>query len=114
MLPTTYILAKQYGIIGPAIATLISTSIYNTVRLLFLYIKFRLQPFRVASLYTVLAAAACYAICYFAFHSLHGFRGLFIRSIAFILLYGGAAVYFSLSPDIQPLWRTVKKRLGIR
>ena len=113
MLPTTYLLAKQYGIIGPAIATLMSTSIYNTIRLLFLYIKFRLQPFSVASLYTVLAAAACYGICYFTFRSLHGFPGLFVRSIAFILLYGGAAVYFSLSPDIQPVWRTVKKRLGI-
>jgi O-antigen/teichoic acid export membrane protein len=113
MLPTTYILAKQYGIIGPAIATLISTSIYNAIRLLFLYVKFRLQPFSVASIYTVLTSAACYAICYFAFRNLHGFPGLFVRSIAFILLYGCVAVYFRLSPDIQPVWQTIKKRLRI-
>lgn len=111
-LPLTYIMAKQYGIIGPAIATLVSVSLYNMIRLIFLYKKFRLQPFTAASLYTALIAGCSYAICYFAFRNLHGFPGLFVRSTAFILLYGGCVVYFKLSPDVQPVWQSIKKRLG--
>lgn len=113
MLPTTYILVKQFGIIGSAVATFVSTSVYNFIRLLFLYVKFRLQPFNAASLYTILIAASCYILCYFVFRNLHGFAGLFLRSIAFIVLYGGAMIYFNLSPDIKPVWQTVKKRLGL-
>lgn len=112
-LPLTYIMAKQYGIIGPAIATLVSVSLYNMIRLIFLYKKFRLQPFTAASLYTALIAGCGYAICYFAFRNLHGFTGLFVRSTAFVLLYGGSIVYFKLSPDVQPVWQSIKKRLGM-
>jgi O-antigen/teichoic acid export membrane protein len=110
-LPLTYIMAKQYGIIGPAIATLVSVSLYNAIRLVFLYKKFRLQPFTAASLYTALIAGCCYAICYFAFRNMHDFPGLFVRSTAFLLLYGGSVVYFKLSPDVQPVWESIKKRL---
>lgn len=111
-LPLTYILAKQYGIIGPAIATLASVSLYNLIRLAFLYHKFKLQPFTIASIYTALLAGGCYLLCYLAFRDLHGFAGLMIRSTVFILLYGGSVIYFKLSPDLQPVWRSIKKRLG--
>jgi hypothetical protein len=106
-------MAKQYGIIGPAIATLISVSLYNMIRLTFLYKKFRLQPFTAASLYTALIAGCGYVICYFVFRNLHGFAGLFFRSTAFILLYGCSVIYFRLSPDLYPVWQSIRKRLGI-
>jgi O-antigen/teichoic acid export membrane protein len=112
-LPLTYIMAKQYGIIGPAMAMLVSVSLYNMIRLVFLYKKFRLQPFTVASLYTALIAGCGYVVCYFAFKKLHGFTGLFLRSTAFILLYGWSVIYFRLSPDVQPVWQSIKKRLGM-
>jgi hypothetical protein len=81
--------------------------------LVFLYKKFRLQPFTVASLYTALIAGCGYVVCYFAFKKLHGFTGLFLRSTAFILLYGWSVIYFRLSPDVQPVWQSIKKRLGM-
>ena len=111
-LPLTYIMAKQYGIVGPAIATLVSVSLYNMIRLVFLWKKFRLQPFTLSSIYTVVVAGCCYTICYFIFRNIHGFAGMFVRSGAFILLYGGSVIYFKLSPDVQPVWASIKKRLG--
>ena len=113
MLPLTYILTLQYGLIGPAIATLISVSIYNAIRIIFLWRKFNLFPFTIQSLYTVLLAAACYAICHFAFMNIHGLPGMFLRSIAFIILYAAGTVYMKLTPDIQPVMATIKKRLRI-
>lgn len=114
MLPLTYILTKQYGIIGPAIATLISITVYNIIRIMFLWKKFKLFPLTIQSLYTVLLAGVCYGICHFSFMNMHGFAGMFIRSITFILLYATGAMYLKLSPDIQPVIRTITKRLGIK
>ena len=113
MLPLTYILTKEYGIIGPAYASLISISIYNIVRIIFLWVKFKLFPFTVQTIYTLLLAAACYAICYFAFDNVHGLIGMILRSIVFIALYAIGVLYLNLSPDVKPVLQTIRKRLGI-
>ncbi|MBS1759719.1 MAG: polysaccharide biosynthesis C-terminal domain-containing protein [Bacteroidetes bacterium] len=113
MLPLTYVLTKRIGLNGPAIATLISVTIYNSIRIIFLWKNFKLFPFTIQSLQTVLLAVTCYFICWFAFKSIHGFPGMFGRSIAFILLYGTGAIVLKLSPDILPIIQVIKKRLGI-
>lgn len=113
MLPLSYFLAKEFGIIGPAIATLVSGTIYNSIRILFLWKKFKLFPFTMQSLYTVLIAAACYGVCYFAFKDFHGFAGMLLRSITFIILYTTGVIGLKLSPDIQPVVNTLKKRFGM-
>ncbi len=110
MLPLTYILAKQYDIMGPAIANLVSISLYNLVRILFLWKKFRLFPFTRQSVYTIIAGAVAFVVCYYAFVHVHGFWGLVVRSAAFILLYGGAVFYFRLSPDLMPVMESIGKR----
>jgi O-antigen/teichoic acid export membrane protein len=114
MLPLTYILAKQYDIIGPAIANLISITIYNIVRIIFLWKKFKLFPFTTQSVYTLLLAAVCFAICYFLFLNMHGFGGLVLRSLTFIILYATGVIYFRLSPDTEPVLQAISKRLWLR
>lgn len=112
MLPLTIILTRQYDIMGPAIANLISISIYNIVRIIFLWKKFRLFPFTIQSVYTLLLAAACCVLCYYTFRSVHGFGGLVLRSLVFVLLYAGSVIYFRISADIQPVLNTIRRRLG--
>lgn len=114
MLPLNYFLTKHYDIVGTGLANLISISIYNLIRIVFLWKKFKLFPFTSHSLYTILLAGACFAVCYFLFRGIHGLPGLFLRSIAFFMLYGSGAVYFRLSPDIIPVWNSIKKRIGLR
>jgi O-antigen/teichoic acid export membrane protein len=111
ILPLTYILTKQYDIIGPAIASLISTTIYNGIRIIFLWKKFRLFPFTPQSGYTVILAAAGFALCYFLFSGVHGLPGLVLRSLVFMILYGAGVLYFRLSPDVRPVLKTISKRL---
>jgi hypothetical protein len=96
MLPLTYILAKSYGIIGPAIGSLVSISVYNFIRIILLWKKFKLYPFTFHTLKTILLA------------------GMFVRSLFFILSYATGTVYMKLTPDIYPVIQTIKKRLGIR
>lgn len=114
MLPLNIILTRHYDIIGPAVANLISISVYNIIRIIFLWKKFKLFPFTIESLYTALLGMASFGICYFLFRSIHGFGGLALRSIAFLLLYGGGTIFLKLTPDIIPVIATVKKRIGLK
>jgi O-antigen/teichoic acid export membrane protein len=111
MLPLTYILTKQHGIIGPPIANLISISIYNGIRLVFLWKRFKLFPFSIRSGYTLLLAGGSYVICYFLFVNMHGLAGLILRSLLFITLYAIGVMVLRLSPDTRPVLQTISKRL---
>jgi O-antigen/teichoic acid export membrane protein len=114
-LPLNYILTKYYfGVIGPAIANLITFTIYNAIRYWFLIKKFNLQPFTAKTIYTIILGVAAYYGCYFLFDSIHGFAGLFARSIAFLLLFISGTFVFNLSPDVIPVWHVFQKRLGIK
>lgn len=113
MLPLSYILTKRFDIIGTGAANLISISIYNIIRIIFLWRKFKLFPLTIQSLYTILFAAACYGVCYFIFINIHGLAGLFLRSIAFIILYVIGVAYLNLSPDVKPVMQTIMKRAGL-
>ncbi len=113
MLPLTYFFTKEFGIIGPAFANLISISIYNLVRIIFLWKKFRLFPFTIPTIYTLLLATASYSICYFAFENIHGLSGMILRSSVFVILYGTGILWLNLSPDVKPVLQTIRKRLKI-
>lgn len=52
----------RYGLNGAALATLLSGTIYNASRMLFLYVKFRMQPFNVRFLYTLMIGIALYMV----------------------------------------------------
>ncbi|MBN8689054.1 MAG: oligosaccharide flippase family protein [Chitinophagales bacterium] len=114
MLPLSYILTKSNGIVGTAVAQLVSITVYNIIRVVFLWKKFRLQPFSVQSLYTLLLAGSCFAASYFLFRDLHSWAGLFARSIFFCVVFGVTATYMKLSPDIQPVLMQIQKKLGFR
>jgi O-antigen/teichoic acid export membrane protein len=113
-LPLSYILTKNFGITGPAIATLISFTIYNLMRYLFLLRKFNMQPFSIKTIYTIILAALDFLLCYYLFSSKQGITWIMIRSAVFLSIYVCATIYLKLSPDVYPVWITVKKRLGIK
>jgi len=112
MLPLTYILTKHYGLIGPAIGSLVSITIYNVIRIVFLWKKFKLFPLTKQSGYTILLAGVCYAACYLAFRNIEGIPGMLLRSIIFLALYTAGTIYFRLTPDIRPVLQTLRKKLG--
>lgn len=113
MMPLSYLMTKEYDIVGAGAANLISITVYNAIRILFLWKKFRLFPFTLHTLYIILLAGACYAVCFFGFRNIHGPGGIALRSLLFMFLYAGGSIYLKLSPDIQPVLRSIKNRLGI-
>ena len=111
MLPLNWILTMKLGLIGPAIANLISFTIYNFIRYLFLLRKFNMQPFTIKSLFAILLAFACYGICYFLLNDKTGIEWLAIRSILFIGLFFAGTYWLDLTPDLKIVLETLKKRI---
>lgn len=110
-LPLNYILTKQMGAIGPAISNLIAFTIYNVIRCTFLYKKFGMQPFTWKSGITLVLGLVCGAICYFLFDHYTGFGWIVLRSVVFVLLFGGGTVIMNLSPDLMPVLGTIKNKI---
>jgi len=110
-LPLNYVLAKKMGVVGPAIATLISYTVYNAIRYFFLLRKFRLQPFSYKTLLTIALAIIGYWLSTALFNFIHGFFAMTIRSLFFGLIYFGGALLLKLSPDVIPVWNTLKKKI---
>jgi len=113
-LPLNYLLTKQLNELGPAIANLFAIIVYNGIRYFFLLKKFKLQPFTLQTVYSLLLAAGCYAICFLLFNSHQGFGWIILRSGVFVLLYATGVLYLKLSPDVLPVWNTIKTRLKLK
>lgn len=111
MLPLSYFLTVNLGIVGPGIANLISYFVYNAVRYIFLLRKFKMQPFDRNTLYVILLTGTCFALSHFLFKDVSGLHWIVLRSLTFILPYAYFTVRFQLSPDLIPVWETVKQRL---
>lgn len=112
-LPLNYILTKELQEIGPAIANLFAITVYNAIRYFFLLKKFKLQPFNSKTVYALLLGAVCYTVCFLLFHYYQGFAWILLRSIVFVAMFVTGVLYFRLSPDVLPVWDTVKKRLRL-
>jgi O-antigen/teichoic acid export membrane protein len=113
-LPMNYLLTKTIGFVGPAIADLVTFSLYNFIRWLFLYRKFHMQPFTMRTIYTLLLGGAVWWVTQALFGPGGGFGRMVARSLFFLGLYGAGVLGLRLSEDVSPVWDTVKKRLGLR
>jgi O-antigen/teichoic acid export membrane protein len=112
MFPLNFLLTREYGIVGPAVANMISFIVYNSIRYIFLLRRFQMQPFDLKTLYTVLLTGACFAASYFLFRNQSGLLWIILRSLTFILPFILLTLWLKLSPDVVPVWQTVKKRMG--
>src|ERR1035437_2777912 len=57
-IPLNFILIKHYGLTGLACSNLLAQVLYNTIRYVFLWKKFDLQPYNYAHLWIVLLSTS--------------------------------------------------------
>jgi O-antigen/teichoic acid export membrane protein len=111
-LPLNWQLTRYYGVVGPAFSNLVTFSIYNLIRYMFLLRRFKMQPFTSKSVYTILLAAATYYLCFWLFNDQSGFEWIVLRSAVFVGLFGTGMFLLKLTPDALPVLLTLKKKLG--
>ncbi len=110
IIPLSYILTVKYGILGPAIANLISFSVYNAIRMQFLWKKFHMQPFNTKTAEIIIISLLLYLVTYFAFNNLHGLSALLLRTIVFTILMATCIYFRNISPDVKPVFQSLMNR----
>jgi O-antigen/teichoic acid export membrane protein len=98
-------LVPRLGITGAAVATLISVASYNFISIGLVWVKFRLQPFTIQTLYTLLSGILAYAIVLFVPKSGYDLLDITYRSGLYVLIFGSLAFYLRLSPDLNEMLR---------
>ncbi len=109
-LPLTYYLIKNYGILGSAVAELVSYSCYNLIRFEFLRRKFNMQPFDGKTVLALLVTGFAYFTAFYVFNNIEGFVGITIRTITFSGIMVAGIFALQLTPDALQLYHNFKKR----
>ncbi|GIV34001.1 MAG: capsular polysaccharide biosynthesis protein [Chitinophagales bacterium] len=100
---TNYIFIPIYGIAGAAFATALSVMIYNLVKLLFIWVKYKMQPFSLDSLKAFAAFGFSIGFGIMIPEIESHLADIFMRSLISAGLYLIIVVYFNLSPDLMHL-----------
>lgn len=96
-----FIFIDKYGVIGAAIATCISLSIYNIAKLIFIKAKFGLSPFD-RNTVIILAVGACTAALVSIAPSIDNvLLSILWKSTLVTTLFAGSIYFLKLSPDIN-------------
>ena len=110
IIPLSYIFTVQFGIIGPALANLVSFIIYNSIRYRFLLKKFNFQPFSFKTGEVILYSVIIYFIVYYALRPLSGLPFLVLSTLSYLLLFMAVVYYRRISPDLIPVLNSIKTR----
>jgi len=108
---SNWLLIPQYGIMGAALAYLITMFLLNFTYWLFLKIKFNLQPFGKAHVLIIINTIITFCVGYFIPHSHDIWLDAITRSLTMLVLYGVIAYFFNISEDIN---QAVNNTLKIR
>ena len=109
-IPTTYLLIKNFGIIGAGFAEVISLTIYNFIRFEYLRRKFGMQPFNRKTALSILVSAVAFFITWILFRNIHGWVAIVSRSLTFTTILVSGIFYLRLTPDAMQMYYKVKEK----
>lgn len=102
-IPLNFILIKAYGLEGLAFSMLISMTIYNAIRYIFLYRKFGLQPYNFRLLLAILIAIGMYLIIYMIPRFSNIYLDTLIRTLAFVIIFVPVMYKMKIAPDLNSI-----------
>jgi O-antigen/teichoic acid export membrane protein len=109
---TNYFLILKYGIDGAAMATAISISLFNLIRLILIKVKMNMHPFSLQTIKTILLLFVMFFALDFLPNSSYAFVDIIWKSIVVFILVIPAIMYFKLSEDINKLIIEVRKKIS--
>lgn len=98
-----YIWIPLFGINGAALATLLSFLIYNIIRAILLWWKFKFQPFSPEQLKCLAIGLSTFCIMINVPSFNYYIIDIIFKSVLIVLLYASAIMYFKVSKDINDM-----------
>jgi O-antigen/teichoic acid export membrane protein len=112
-IPLNAILIKNYGLMGAAVGSMISLTLYNLVRFVYVWYRFKLQPFTHKNLLLIGAGIISITAIYFIPHINNLYIDTIMRTICFSGLFMGLCIALRISPDINHVvWGNIVKLSG--
>ncbi|TYC14881.1 oligosaccharide flippase family protein [Bizionia gelidisalsuginis] len=100
----------KFGINGAAYASCITIFLYNTIKVIFVYLKFNMQPFTKNTYKTLALITVCGFCFYFWEFPFHPVINIALKSLLLSVFYGFVVYRFNLSIDITNLINKLLKR----
>ncbi|WP_435412552.1 lipopolysaccharide biosynthesis protein [Psychroserpens mesophilus] len=100
------ILIPLYGINGSAVATLIAVAVYNTIKVIFVKLKYGMQPFTIQTLKISGLLILCVLVFYFWEFPFNPYINITLKSMAIGLVYAYLIYKLKVSADISDMFNT--------
>lgn len=111
---TNYLFIPRYGIEGAAYGSVIALVFYNLVKYIFIYIKFRIQPFTSATLKVLLIGSLAVLINTFLPIFKNVIVDILFRSSIITIVFGALILLSKSSEDASKLFFSITREIGIR
>lgn len=105
-----YLFIPRFDIHGAAWATTISLILFNIGKAIFLYSRFRLQPFSMGTLQVFFAGIAAALAGYYLPYAFNPFIDAILRTVLIALVYGALLLWLRPSDDLTNYLRSVKEK----
>jgi len=100
-----------YGIVGAALATLISVFVYNTIKLWFVVNKMNLFPFTKNTLLSFVIISVVFLLFYFWDFPFHPFLSIVLKSILITIVYVYWNYKWMISTEINQVINNLNRRM---
>ena len=107
---SNYLLIPVYHIVGAALASLISLSLYNLIKFIYLRCVLKMQPFSLNTLYTLLIAITSLIIVAFIPLTNFAFVNIIVRSLLIAGIFIFLILFSKVSPDINSIFNYMVNR----
>lgn len=108
-----FYLIPTYQLLGAALATLASISLFNLIKLVFIQQKMKMQPFTWKTLWVILIGIASYSIVYFVPTPQNPILAILLKGIIITILYITPIYLLKISPELTNLPKQLLKRLKL-
>ncbi len=106
-----YLLIPAYGIEGAAFASAFAIMVFNSVKCLYIKIRFGLQPFTWKTLFVVLLGSITLVLVSEWLHFEYKWIEIPVKTILFSGLYLVPLIYYSVSPDLNTLLKSILQKI---
>ena len=103
-------LIPKYGINGAAFATFLAICIYNTMKMVYVKMKFEIQPLTLETIKVFALLVFIGLIFYFLEFSFHPMVNIVLKSVIVLIIYVGVLYRFKISTDIYGVLSKYLKR----
>lgn len=108
------ILIPKFQVIGAALSTFISLSLYNLIKLAFIYFRFKIQPFSLATFTVLVLGILGFGLSLLIPDTGNHILNIILKSSAVGIAYALCILKLRVSEDVNELWLDALEKIGIK